>query len=87
VSATAVVTLALVELILKILDWLVANKTVGIPAACALALGLGLIGWLVKRWHGQRATFDATAPHGNVQQVNVERVRSKGDVNITNRQE
>ncbi len=76
------------DALLHIIDWLVANKIVGIPAAAALVVAFSGLAWLVKRLRGERATFSATAPGGKVQQTNVERLRNKGgDININTRQE
>ena len=74
------------EPLLHLIDWLVANKVVGIPVALSLVVALTALGWMFKRWR-DRAAFVATAPGGKVQQVNVENVRSKGDINVTSRQE
>jgi hypothetical protein len=75
-----------IEALFHIIDWLVANKTFGIPVASALVLGSTALGWMWRR-RTARATFAATAPSGKVQQVNVERLRSKGDINVNSRQE
>jgi hypothetical protein len=77
-----------VDALLDVIDWLVANKVVGIPVAAALVLALSGLAWLFKHLRGGRATFSATAPGGKVQQTNVERLRNKGgDININTRQE
>jgi hypothetical protein len=75
-----------VDAILHVIDWLVANKTIGVPVAVVLALGLSGVGWLLKQ-RRDRPTFSAQAKDGNIQQLNVTGTRSKGDVNITQRQE
>jgi hypothetical protein len=75
------------EALLHVLDWLVENKLVGVPTACAVAALLGVAGRLIRRSRRERATFSAETITGKVQQVNVENLRSKGDINVTNRQE
>jgi hypothetical protein len=75
-----------VDAILHLIDWLVANKVIGVPVAVAIALGLSGVGWWLRQ-RRDRPTFSAHTRDGNIQQLNVTGTRSKGDVNITQRQE
>lgn len=72
---------------LHALDWLIANKKVGVPTAIVLAFAVSALGWWLKRRWGDSKQVAHTGDQSKVQQVNVERVRGNGDVNVAPRQE
>ncbi len=76
----------MLDLLVKVLEWLVDEKLIGIPVAAFI--GLGAIVVVVVVYALKRPLPTVRAERGaKVQQTSVRGVRTKGDVNVNPRQD
>jgi len=76
----------MIEPLSHILDWFVERRILSVPIASVILLALALLTfWFERRRHSGGAVAHAETG-GKVQQTNVSRIRTKGDVKISPKQ-